>query len=92
MEIVSVKNLEEASIQALIKISKKKSEVDNLKIAIPGGRFGVKLFEKAYQLKIDISSWRVFFTDERISEKESHSIKKVMLSKACNLKGFKETF
>ena len=84
MKILTVNSFQEASVEALNIIPKRKQ----INIAITGGNFGNYFLKELYSSEDDIGMWEIFITDERISKNKEEQNKYNLLKKLKKIESF----
>ena len=86
MKILQSKSLEQAADIAIKEISPKYKQ-----ICLTGGRFGKRLSEKILENRVDISSWKIFLTDERLNCLKQDQNRSILLPNLERVSGFNVT-
>ena len=86
MKILQSKSLEQAADIAIKEISPKYKQ-----ICLTGGRFGKRLSEKILENRVDISSWKIFLTDERLNCLKQDQNRSMLLPNLERVSGFNVT-
>lgn len=86
MKIIKVKNLKEAVISASLFLPKDNA-LNNF-IALTGGRFGNHFLEHIKSKELNIGSWLIYQTDERVLCHKRDVIQNNIVSSLCNCQGF----
>ena len=66
MEVVKVNSLTEATFLTVLEFERNK----NINLALTGGNFGEAFIDALVINKVDIRTWNIFFTDERLTVKQ----------------------
>ena len=83
MKIIRINSTEEAIQKATNEI-----EGDNPRVCLTGGNFGGVLLDAWIEKDLDISSWEVFLTDERITLSKREQNSTVLYDKLSRLTAF----
>ena len=84
MEIINFTSLKKA-LEYSIKLLPNQKD---LNICLTGGSFGSCLTRKFVEENLDISSWNIFLTDERLNCTEDDQIRVSLQKYLCKLRGF----
>lgn len=84
MEIINFTSLQK-SLDYSIKLLHNQKD---LNICLTGGSFGSCLAQKFIEENLDISSWNIFLTDERLNCSEEDQIRVSLQQYLCKLRGF----
>lgn len=88
MKVLRISTLEEAAQLSLEKIKSVQNSPDSFSIALTGGNFGKSFLTQTSKLRQDISFWKIFVTDERLTSTLINSNSSMLLNKLESCRGF----
>ena len=83
MKIIKINSIEEAIKEATNEI-----EANNPRVCLTGGNFGEVLLDSWIEKDLDISSWEVFLTDERMTLSKGEQNSTILYDKLSKLTAF----
>jgi len=87
MNIVKVESLEDSISFSLEKISNQVQNKEAFKVALTGGRFGKEFIKSLSVSSLDIASWIIFQTDERLLSHKNDVIQRMLLNSLSTSRG-----